>query len=98
LAGTFLGEIFLTGQYRKLAGDNAHQQPQIIRSLLNFNSEFDKVKDLNVFPLLAKYDQFIQYDVQKNSYTQHPVRTIEAGHVTGALRAEALRAHMLEKL
>ncbi|TVR70665.1 MAG: hypothetical protein EA408_10650 [Marinilabiliales bacterium] len=98
LAGTFLGELFLKSKYRKLASDSVFQQPDKIRQLLNFHEDFSKVRTRNVIPLLATYDRYIEYDVQKNSYEGHPVRTIENGHVTGALNTVALRDHILEAL
>jgi len=94
LAGAFLGEIFLTSRYRKLTGKKALENPQTIRRRLNFHTAFANVTESNVFPLLAKYDQFIEYDVQKASYERHPIKAIEAGHVTGALNADELKKHI----
>jgi hypothetical protein len=98
LAGTFLGELFLHSSYRKLVGSNALLEPGTIRKYLNFNSEFDKIKEKNVFPILALYDRFIEYDIQKKSYEGHDIKTIEAGHVTGSLNSNVFRAHCLEIL
>ena len=98
LAGTYLGELFLNSKYRKLASENALQCPDKLRQLLNFNDDFSRVTSSNVYPLLAIYDRFIEYDVQKNSYEGHPVETIEAGHVTGSLNTLALRDHILKVL
>lgn len=98
LAGTFLGELFLKSKYRKLASDLVIQQPEKISQLLNFNEDFIKVTAENVYPLLAIYDRYIEYDVQKNSYEGHPVETLEAGHVTGSLNTSALKSHVLKVL
>ncbi len=98
LAGTFLGELFLKSKYRKLASDLVFQQHEKIRHLLNFNGDFFKVTDENVYPLLAIYDRYIEYDVQKKSYEGHPVKTIGNGHVTGSLNTSALRSHVLKVL
>jgi hypothetical protein len=95
MAGTFLGELFLESKYRRLTSDLALLNPEKIRQLLNFNTLFDRVTDKNVFPVLALYDQFIVYETQKNSYRGHAVRSIEAGHVTGALSTGSLRKHIL---
>ncbi len=59
LAGTFLGELFLKSKYRKLSSDRVFQEPEKIRQLLNFNEDFIKVTDGNVYPLLAIYDRYI---------------------------------------
>lgn len=99
LAGTFLGELFLKSKYKKLTSKLALQQPKKIRQLLNFNNSFRNIKDKNVFPLLARYDQFIEYDVQKVSYEGYILKTVEFGHVTGSLETkEVLRQHILEVL
>ena len=98
LLGAYLGELFLKSKYSKLASDLVFQQPEKIRQLLNFNDDFRKVTDRNLYPLLAIYDRYIEYDVQKKSYEGHPVRTIESGHVTGSLNTVALRDHILEVL
>jgi hypothetical protein len=98
LAGAYLGELFLNSKYRKLASHIVFQEPKNIRQLLNFNDDFRKVANANVYPLLATYDRYIEYDIQKKSYEGHPVRTIEKGHVTGSLNTGALRNHILEVL
>ena len=98
LAGAYLGELFLNSKYRKLASNLVFQEPEKIRQLMNFNDDFRKVKNGNVFPLLAIYDRYIEYDVQKKSYEGHPVRAIENGHVTGSLNTGALRNHILQVL
>lgn len=98
LAGSFLGELFLRSSYKKLTGSNALLHPEQIRKLLNFDNAFSKVTSLNVYPLLAKYDRFIEYDIQQKSYEGIALRTIEAGHVTAAVNAGELRAHVLHIL
>jgi hypothetical protein len=98
LSGTYLGELFLNSKYRKLASNLVFQEPEKIRQLLNFNDDFRKVTGGNVYPLLAIYDRYIEYDVQIKSYKGHPVRTIENGHITGSLNIAALRNHILEVL
>lgn len=98
LAGTFLGELFLKSSYSKLAAPAAHENPQTIRRLLNFSEDFAKVTDRNVFPLLGLYDQFIEYDVQKESYNGHQIQTLKKGHVTAALDSAGLREHIRQSI
>ena len=98
MAGALLGELFLESRYRKMTGENALGAAGEIRELLNFDRAFGKVETGNVYPLLAKYDQFIEYPVQVKSYEGFDVRTIENGHVTAALNNKALRQHVLEVL
>lgn len=98
MAGTFLGELFTRSKYKKLTGENSLKNPDALRKVLNFHDAFKRVTTPNVFPLLSHYDQFIEYEVQKESYAGHPVKVIENGHVTGALNTKALRNHILEVL
>ena len=98
LAGAYLGELFLESKYRKLASEQALQCPDKLRQLLNFNDDFSRVTSRNVYPLMAIYDRYIEYNIQKNSFEGHPVETIEAGHVTGSLNTLALRDHILKVL
>jgi hypothetical protein len=98
MAGTFLGELFLKSKYRKMASEMALNNPAEIRKVLNFNNVFEKQNTPNVFPLLARFDQFIEYDVQKESYNGYSIKTIENGHVTGALNSKELRKHLLSVL
>ncbi len=94
-AGTALDELFLSSGYSKLAGDAARQHPEKIRETLNFTREFISVKKKNVFPLLARFDQFIEYDVQKKCYDEDVVAVLDKGHITGALASTELRNHIL---
>ncbi len=98
LAGTYLGELFLQSSYKKLTGSNALEEPDTIRGFLNFNSDFEKVKEENVFPVLALYDRFIEYEIQKKSYEGYEIKSIEAGHVTGALSASVFRDRCIDVL
>lgn len=95
MAGTFLGELFIKSKYRKMASQMALNNPEEIRKVLNFNKVFEKQNTPNVFPLLARYDQFIEYDVQGESFSGYPLKTIENGHVTGAINSKELRKHLL---
>ncbi|MEX2369849.1 MAG: hypothetical protein WD578_02495, partial [Bacteroidales bacterium] len=64
LAGSYLGELFLQSAYRRLAGSLALENEERIRELLNFDAAFSAVETKNVYPLLARYDRFIEYHVQ----------------------------------
>ena len=97
-SGAALEELFVSSYYKRLAGDAVRQNPDAIKTVLNFTREFALVKDANVFPLLARFDQIIEYDVQKQCYDEKTITVIEKGHITGALASEELRAHILAKL
>lgn len=95
MAGAFLGELFLKSKYRKMVSKNALNNPDKIRRILNFHDIFEKRRNHNVSPLLAKYDQFVEYDVQEKSYQGYPLKAIECGHITGAISSRVLREHIL---
>jgi hypothetical protein len=95
LAGAALDHLFTDSGYRKMGGRIARENPEKIKETLNFEEDFQKVKDDNVFPLLGSYDQFIQYERQKKSYTTENIKVLESGHVTSFLLAQELRKHIL---
>ena len=90
--------LMISASVNKLTGSNALLEPETIRKFLNLNPEFEKNKDRNVFPILALYDRFIEFKIQKKSYDGHNIKTIEAGHVTGALSSKLFRAHCIDVL
>lgn len=94
-AGASLGELFLTSCYQKLSSELAKENPEKIRACLNFDEEFEKIEDENVYPLLAKFDQIIEFNVQSLCYEKAKIAVINKGHITGALSSEELRAHIL---
>lgn len=98
LSGAYLGELFLRSRYRKMTSRLALDHPEVISELLNFDTVFKRHQTPNVFPLLAIYDQFITYEMQKATYEGHPLKTIACGHITGALRKKTLRHHLLSVL
>lgn len=97
-AGAALDELFFSSYYKKLAGDIVSQNPDAVKKALNFTHEFAQVKDNNVFPLMARFDQIIEYEVQKQCYDEKIVTVIDKGHITGALASKELRAHILGQL
>lgn len=97
-AGASLENLFISSFYKKLAGDAVKQNPDVVTKALNFTREFAQVKDDNVFPLMARFDQIIEYDVQKQCYGEKNITVIDKGHITGALASEKLRAHILAQL
>jgi hypothetical protein len=98
MAGTLLGELFIRSKYRPLTSSLALQKDEELREKLNFDDLFNKITSHNIFPLLAKYDQYIEFDIQKDSYNGYELNTIVNGHVTGALNVRALRSHIMDVL
>jgi pimeloyl-ACP methyl ester carboxylesterase len=95
LAGAALGELFISSSYRRLVGRCAREKPEVLREVLNFEDDFLKVADDNVFPLLGRYDQFIQYHRQKLCYPEGSINVLDKGHVTASIASGTLRDHIL---
>lgn len=98
LAGGALAEVFLTSVYQKMTGRLALNHPERLRHILNFEDDFASVPDDNVYPLLARYDQYIQYERQKRCYGQRPINVLEKGHITAAMASDKLREHLLRHI
>jgi predicted esterase YcpF (UPF0227 family) len=98
LAGARLGDIFSTSIYHKMTGRLAQEHPEVLKKVLNFEDRYKRVKVDNVFPVLARYDQIIQYNQQRVCYGNRAIKTLEKGHITGALAHSELRAHILKHL
>jgi len=99
LAGTVPGDVFTGSVYRKLTDRLALNNPEAVAEALDFEQRFAAVKENNVFPLLARYDQLIRFERQKASYGPNiPVAVIDKGHVTGSAASSALRRHILDHL
>jgi hypothetical protein len=82
----------------RLLGRAGRHHPEAVQELLNFTSEYLRVRDNNVFPLLARYDQYVPFELQEECYVDRPVRVMERGHITAALSPELLRRHVVDVL
>jgi len=98
LAGTRPGDVFTRSIYRKLTDKKARDNPAAVEKTLDFENRFAAVKNNNVFPLLARFDQLIRFEKQKASYGDIPVAVIDKGHVTGSMACGELRRHILDHL
>jgi hypothetical protein len=97
LAGPDLAHVLLTTHYRRFLAPDALAQPAHLQTLLDFRHAFRASETHRVFPLLARYDLCMLYAYHQAEYAASgvPVRTIERGHITGALAFTALRTHLL---
>ena len=98
LAGTIPSDVFSNSIYRKLTADLAHDNQAAIEETLDFKEQFVKHSDDNVLPLLARYDQVMRYNEQKESYGDCAVAVMERGHFTGSLASTEIRNHILPYL
>ena len=97
LAGARIGDV-LTTPGRKMANPVLEKNAEKLRRILNFEDNFLKVKGDNVFPLLARYDQIIDYESQKRCYGKQLIAVLGRGHITGALAGARIRQHILDCL
>lgn len=98
LAGLAMNDAYLRSAYSRAVDLKAKENPADIDTVLNFRGEFSEKDSGNVFPLLARHDRIVRYPVQKDSYGNRPVVTLEKGHATGALAYGALRSHVFDVL
>ena len=98
LAGTVPSDVFTNSIYRKLTAKLAHKNCSRVEETLDFMEQFTKRAEDNIFPLLARYDQVMRFEKQKESYGNNPVAVIEKGHFTGSLASSELRSHIMPHL
>jgi len=97
-AGAALDEVFISSAYRKLTDDRALEKAENISAVLNFEKEFSLRRGKQIFPPLARYDRFIEFQRQHRCYDDTESRILEAGHVTGTLMYDTIRQHILTHL
>jgi len=98
LAGTGLAEVILNSIWERLTAPLVKENPEQVRKLLNFDDDFAKVDNSNVFPLLGQYDEINKFERQKQCYDENSITVLKKGHITGSLAFEKLRRHILENL
>ena len=97
-AGAQLGEMFVSSVYRKLVAEPALANPEVIRTVLDFEDAFTSTDSDDCDPLLARYDRIIEFDRQRTAYEGVDVATLEKGHITGSLATDALRSHIQQSI
>ena len=98
LASAVMGDGLLDSAYRFLVASGARKNATRVKEVLNFEEEFLSADNRNVFPLLARFDEFIRYEHHKRCYKGRPMVTINRGHLTGAFSFSSLREHILAQL
>jgi len=98
LGGTALDLLFTRSAYRKMTGRKARNIPLYLHEKLNFEHDFAKVKSNNCYPLLGRYDQYIQYEKQILGYGNIPVKVIPKGHLTAIMQPREIKQHLIEHL
>ena len=96
LAGARPDEMFLNSVYSRMVAESALNKPEKIFNALNFELDFLNSGNKNVFPLLAKYDQYVDLELQSKCYKPENITLIEKGHQTASQSNEILREHLLK--
>ena len=96
-AGASLADVFMSSAYRRVA-NVIHDHEDVVKNVMDFERDFQKVKTKNVYPLLARYDQLFHFDRQSDSYEGYPIEVLDKGHWTAAISSRDLRRHVLRYL
>ena len=96
LAGLNMYDALFESIYSKSVSEPDIKTKNKLSEIFNLADEFASLDNSNVYPLLAKHDQLVRYEIQKKSYNVCPVSTFNSGHATGALAAKRLREHILK--
>lgn len=97
-AGAALDHLFTDTVYRSMISREAGEHPEVLRQVLNFEDLFRLRDPRHVFPLLARFDQYIKLERQRGIYLEEQISILEKGHITGAMDRKALRKHLLHGL
>ncbi len=97
-AGAALDHLFTDTAYRTLTSREAREHPEALRNALNFEDLFRIRDPRRVFPLLARYDQYVELERQRSIYLEDQVSILNKGHITGAMDRRVLRDHLLDGL
>lgn len=98
LSGARMGDVFIDSAYSKVTSANGKKNPEKLRSALNFQEDFQKREQGNLFPLMAKHDQLVKYDLQGIDFEPDRISIIPFGHASGATKFKRLRQHILTDL
>jgi hypothetical protein len=96
LAGARPDDMFLHSYYNKMVADNALSRPEKFINALNFELDFLNSNNSNVFPLLGKFDQYVELGVQSICYKPENTTLIDKGHQTTSMANDILREHLMK--
>ena len=96
LAGSAMDRLFFDSVFSQIVSAAVHENPEKMKDIMNFEEPFMKIPDKNVFPLLGRYDQFVDLSVHIRCYEGHTVNITELGHVTTAYCTQTMREHIFK--
>lgn len=97
-AGAAPDALFLDSAYAGLASRRVQETPEAVTAALNFEEAFRARGAENVFPLMARHDQYVRLERQSGIYDPEQVTVLEKGHVTGGAANSELREFLLQGL
>lgn len=95
LAGAAPDDLFLESRFNVVTGHRALDNLEKVSRILNFEQAYSRIPDDNVFPLLARHDQYVRFERQKACYGNRSIRALEKGHITASNASADLRDHIL---
>lgn len=98
LAGARIGDALMDSAYSNVMSEYGKSKSKDVIEILNFDQDFRKRNQNNLFPLLASHDQIVEFSVQSQDYDKTKIESIPFGHSTGATRYELLRKHILKHM
>lgn len=94
LAGAALGKLFTRSAYRRLLGRAGRDNPEAVERTLDFEEGFQRSDAGTVYPLLARHDRYIEYNLQRQCYDESELAVVDRGHITATLKPTPLREHL----
>lgn len=98
IAAARLDQVFTTSIYRKIVAENALENSELLKDLLDFEEDFISATGDNCTPLLARYDRLVEYEVQKSAYERMPLTVIDKGHFLGMTAIGSFRKQIQEAM
>jgi len=97
-AGAAPDHLFSETVYTKMLAEAVRNPEGLthITEALNFEKDFAQQSNENVYPCMARYDQFIRFDRQAGIYRPEQIRVLDRGHVTGAAAHSQLARHLAQ--
>lgn len=96
LAGSAMDRLFFDSVFSQIVSPVVHENPEKMKDIMNFEKLFMKIPDKNIFPLLGRYDQFVELSVHSRCYEGHTVNIADLGHVTTAYCTQTMREHIFK--
>ena len=98
VAGTRLHEVFVTSDYRRLVAEPARSNPALLEGVLCFEDDFRANRQDDCYPLLARYDSLVEYEVQRHGYEGMDLVVLDKGHFAVMEAIADLRDHVRRSL